>query len=60
VNPMVAIAVGALLAGEVITPRVLAAAIVIVSSVVLINLGEHKKTQVVPDPAEIEQAGRAE
>ena len=49
-----------LLAGEVITPRVLAAAIVIVSSVVLINLGEHKKTQVVPDPAEIEQAGRAE
>lgn len=40
VNPLVAIFMGALFAAEVVTPRILLAALIVVSSVVLINIAQ--------------------
>jgi drug/metabolite transporter (DMT)-like permease len=58
VNPLIAIFLGNLLANEALTPRLLVAALVIVSAVALINTGRAKtaspapRTVVVPAPGE--------
>jgi drug/metabolite transporter (DMT)-like permease len=45
VNPLIAVLLGSLFAQEAFTPRLLMAAAVIVSAVVLINLGRAKSSQ---------------
>ncbi len=49
VNPLVAIMVGSLFASEPLTPRILASALVVVSSVVLINFGRASQRKVISD-----------
>jgi drug/metabolite transporter (DMT)-like permease len=41
VNPLIAVALGGLLAQEPLTPRVLVSALIIVASIVLINAARH-------------------
>jgi len=48
VNPLIAVLLGSLFAQEAFTPRILLAAAVIVSAVVLINSGRAKSSQLLP------------
>jgi len=57
VNPLIAIFMGSLLADEAITPRILAAALVIVSSVALINFSRVAKPKTAPVPAALPSTG---
>jgi drug/metabolite transporter (DMT)-like permease len=57
VNPLIAILMGSLLAQEPLTPRILASALVIVSAVVLINIGRAKTSQPVKKVALSPSAG---
>ena len=56
VNPVVAIFVGAWLAGEELTPRIIISALVIIGSVLVINLSKQtrmrRKTEPTADPAD--------
>lgn len=59
VNPVIALILGALLANEVIGPRTLIAAMVIISGVVIINIGKNRarsEPQLQPQSAVLETA----
>jgi len=45
VNPLIAVLLGSLLAGEIIVPRILLAAVIIVSAVAVINVGRAQRTR---------------
>jgi drug/metabolite transporter (DMT)-like permease len=55
VNPLIAILLGSLLANELLTPRILIAALIILSSVALINTSRSRAPQ--PKPAPLPSTG---